>query len=232
MGSDVGLTSSDEDVDALNLLANGNLLISTRDSVSVPDVSGKDEDILEFTPGSLGGNTTGSWSLYFDGSDVGLTSSGEDLDGLGLDAEGKLYLSSTGSLSANGASGADEDVFIFTPSKLGPGTSGSFDSTLYFDGSKYGLGGNDIWAIDIPKGSDPLELVATAYKVKGTQRVDLAWSGATSSAVNVYRDGNMIATTSQNPYTDILGKTRGSYNYHICDQGGNSRCSNTVTVTF
>ena len=35
--------------------------------------------------------------------------------------------------------GADEDVFVFTPTSLGSVTSGTFSSTLYFDGSVRGL---------------------------------------------------------------------------------------------
>ncbi len=149
-GSDVGLTTSDEDVDAIELLPNGHLLVSTTGSVSVSGASGADEDLLEFSPTSVGTNTAGTWTLYFDGSDVGLTSSDEDVDGVAVDASGTIYLSTTGPFSVSGRSGADEDVFVFTPSSLGATTSGTFGSTLFFDGSLYGLGSNDIYAIDLP----------------------------------------------------------------------------------
>jgi hypothetical protein len=151
-GSDVGLTRSDEDVDAFELLPDGRLLVSTTGSVSVAGVSsGADEDLLEFTPASLGATTTGSWKLYFDGSDVGLSSSSsEDLDGLAVDASGKIYLSTTGSFSVSGVAGADEDVFVFTPTMLGSTTQGTFGPGLFFDGSAFGLSGNDVFAIDLP----------------------------------------------------------------------------------
>jgi hypothetical protein len=45
---------------------------------------------------------------------------------------------------------ADEDVVVFTPSSLGPVTSGSYSPTLYFDGSAFGIGANDGFAIDLP----------------------------------------------------------------------------------
>jgi thermitase len=149
-GSDVGLTTSDEDVDAIQLLPGGNLLLSTTGSFSVSGVSGADEDIIRFAPTSLGGVTAGAWSLYFDGSDVGLTSTGEDIEGLGVASDGKLYLSTLGSFSVSGLSGANEDVFMFTPSSLGSATAGSFGPGLFFDGSLYGLSGNNIYAIDLP----------------------------------------------------------------------------------
>ncbi len=149
-GSDVGLTRSGEDIDAIELLPDGRLLISTRGSFSVPGLSGKDEDISTFTPTSLGPNTAGTWVRYFDGSDVGLgSSSSEDIYALALDATGKIYLSSKGDFSVSGVSGRDEDVFVFTPSSLGSTTRGTFATTLFFDGSAYGLSSNDIYGIDL-----------------------------------------------------------------------------------
>ena len=149
-GSDVGLSNSNEDVDAVKLMSDGRILVSTKGSFSVTGVSGSDEDIVEFTPTSLGSSTSGSWALYFDGSDVGLTSSSEDVDGVGVDSAGKIYLSTTGNFSVSGVSGKDEDVVVFTPTSLGSSTSGTFDSTLFFDGSAEGVSGNDLFAIDVP----------------------------------------------------------------------------------
>jgi hypothetical protein len=150
-GSDVGLSDGAEDVDAIELLPNGHLLVSTTGSFSVSGVSGADEDLLEFTHTSLGANTAGTWSLYFDGSDVGLASSSdEDVDALAVDGSGRIYLSTVGSFGVSGLSGADEDVFVFTPSSLGSTTAGTFGPGLFFDGSLYGLGGNDVFGIDLP----------------------------------------------------------------------------------
>jgi myo-inositol-hexaphosphate 3-phosphohydrolase/PKD repeat protein len=173
--SDVGLSNSDEDVDAVELLADGRLLVSTTGSFSVSGVSGADEDIIAFTPTSLGATTTGTWTLYFDGSDVELTSSDEDIDALAIDA-GKVYLSTEGSFSVTGISGRDEDVFVFTPSSLGSTTQGTFASTLFFDGSQHGLGSLDITAIDLP--APPASPSAAAAF---DRPVDLATSAATST---------------------------------------------------
>ena len=152
-GSDVGLTTSGEDVDAFELLSNGKIVLSTDGSASVPGVSSGAEDLLIFTPSSLGATTSGTYAMYFDGSDVGISTSNENVDAAAVDAAGRVYLSTTGNFSATGVSGADEDVFVFTPTTLGGTTSGTFGSTLYFDGSAFGLGGNDIAAIDLPLGT-------------------------------------------------------------------------------
>jgi hypothetical protein len=149
-GSDAGLSSSAENVDAVELLPNGHLLFSTSGSFSVSGASGADADIIEFAPTSLGSTTAGTWSFYFDGSDAGLSGSSEDLVALAVDSGGRLYLSVNVQFSVPGASGADEDVFVFTPATLGMSTSGSYDSTLFYDGSRYGLASNDIFAIDLP----------------------------------------------------------------------------------
>jgi hypothetical protein len=131
------------------VLPDGRLLISTVGNVTVQGIAAADEDLLAFTPTSLGDTTSGTFSLYFDGSDVGLTASGEDVDAVAVDTTGAVYLSTTDAFSVTGVSGQDEDVFVFRPTTLGPSTSGTFDPGLYFDGSVYGLSANDVFAIDL-----------------------------------------------------------------------------------
>ncbi len=148
-GSDVGLASGGEDVDSIELLSDGTtLLLSTTGSFRTNGLSGRDEDILAFTPSSLGDSTEGSWALYFDGSDVALSGNSEDVDGLAVRG-GNIYLSTTGNFSTSGLSGADEDVFVCNTPNTGTNTSCS-SFTPFFDGSAYGLSGNDIFAFDLP----------------------------------------------------------------------------------
>ena len=147
-GSDVGLASGGEDVDSVELLPDGTLLLSTTGSFRTNGLSGRDEDILAFTPSLLGDSTLGSWALYFDGSDVALSGNGEDVDALAVSG-GDIYLSTSGNFSTGGLSGADEDIFVCNTTGTGTNTSCS-SFTLLFDGSAYGLGGNDIFAFDLP----------------------------------------------------------------------------------
>jgi PKD repeat protein len=76
-------------------------------------------------------------------------------------------------------------------------------------------------------------LTATGYKVKGLQKVDLAWSGATSTSVHVFQDGALIATTDNDGfYTHHLDRRGGgSYTFQVCE-AGTATCSNEVTVTY
>jgi PKD repeat protein len=147
--SDVGLSQSNEDVDAFEVLADGRILVSTLGSFSVSGVSGAGHDLLVFTPTSLGSTTAGTWAMYFDASDVGLSSSNELVDAVAIDSAGRIHLSTSGSFSVPGASGADEDVFMFTPTQLGSATAGAYSPSLVFDGSLRGVTG-DLAAIDLP----------------------------------------------------------------------------------
>ena len=149
-GSDVGLTTTAADVDAVELLSTGEIAISTSDTVSVSGVSARDEDLLAFTPVALGSNTSGTFALFFDGSDVGLGDSGEDIDGAAVDGSGLLYLSTRAAFAVPGVSGADEDVFVFDPTSLGATTAGGYSSTLFFDGSSFGLTATNLYALDFP----------------------------------------------------------------------------------
>jgi subtilisin len=78
-----------------------------------------------------------------------------------------------------------------------------------------------------------ISLSATGYKVKGVQHADLTWSGATSTSVDVKRNGATIATTANDgAYTDKIGaRGGGSYTYKVCE-AGTTTCSPEVTVTY
>jgi Tol biopolymer transport system component len=148
-GSDAGLDTTAEKIDSVSLLPDGRVLISTTGSPVVAGITGgKDEDILAFTSTSLGSVTSGSWGMYFDGSDVGLAeTSGEDVDALDVFG-GKIYLSTADTFSVNGVAGADEDVFVCGPTSLGDVTACTYSSALYFDGSTWGLSANDVDAFN------------------------------------------------------------------------------------
>ena len=140
-GSDVGLTTSGEDIDAIDFAADGRLLLSTQGSYGVSGASGADEDLVAFTATSLGADTSGEWALYFDGSDVGLNnSSSEDINGVWVDSKtGEIYLSTLGAFAVNGVSGAGGDLFICTPSQLGSTTACTF--RIYWIAAGFGWGG-------------------------------------------------------------------------------------------
>ena len=115
-------------------------------------------------------------------------------------------------------------------------SDGNFTVTLTVND---GNGGTDsdtaLATVQVPSA---ITLTATGYKVQGRQRVDLIWTGATSSTVKIKRDGVTIATVANDPdpnpnsYTDNINKRGGgSYAYQVC-ASETGPCSDTATVTF
>jgi hypothetical protein len=76
----------------------------------------------------------------------------------------------------------------------------------------------------------PITLTATMRRVGPNGFVDLKWSGAPGSTVEILRNNARIATVPNNGnYTDSLGKVRGTFKYNVCSR---EVCSNSVIVTF
>jgi thermolysin len=123
------------------------------------------------------------------------------------------------------------------------GWSASWDTTAYAEGSHTisatatdtaGQTATDSISVTVSNTSaGEFTLTASGYKVRGLQKADLEWTGATSTEVDVYRDGVEIATTANDsPYTDNIDQRGpGSYTYQVCE-AGTSTCSNEATVEF
>jgi hypothetical protein len=127
-GAFFGINKGSEDIDALGMLPNGHLLISTIGSVQANGASGNDEDVLDCDP------NTGQCVLHMDNSDIALTSGGEDTLALWVDPAAphdhllafKSNWKAQGSL--NTLSGQKGDVLGCTPiGALGANT----DCALY-----------------------------------------------------------------------------------------------------
>ncbi len=150
-GSDVGLSGSAENIDALHWVDSGGLgtlYISTSGTPLISGVSGAyDEDILKFTPTQLGATTKGTWSMYLDGSGAGVKLSqanSEDTNAFSMGG-GTHYLSALGTFDVGTISGEGYDVFNGTRSSA---TSMTYSATLTFDGASNGFVGSvDAFAI-------------------------------------------------------------------------------------
>ncbi|MEO7271710.1 MAG: matrixin family metalloprotease [Vicinamibacterales bacterium] len=84
----------------------------------------------------------------------------------------------------------------------------------------------------VPAG--PIALTAALTMAKSGARVELRWSGAVGTNVDVYRNGSRLTTTANDGSdTDNLGKrtTTGSYLYTVCASGTRT-CAPGVTVSF
>ena len=195
--ADVGLTAN---VDAFAMLDDGSLLLSfVNASYELPGVgSVEDRDIVRFVPTSLGPDTAGHFEMYFDGSDVGFGSAGQDIDAVTVLPDGRLILSTLGSALVDGITAMDEDMLAFTPTSLGEETAGSW--ALYLDGSDVGLDSSteDVWGVWV-EGADIYFSTLGAWELGGAAGNGndiLLCTGATTganstcSSISIHLDGD------------------------------------------
>ena len=179
-GSDVGIGSTD--INALHVLADGTLVMSFNASnFSVPGLTGgpngttvEDSDLVLFAFTQSGSNTSGSFQFIFDGSDVGLTTNGEDIDGVYEFPGGGLAISTLGSAGVSGVSGVrDEDVMLFNATQFGSTTTGTW--SMYFDGSDVGFSSSsseDLSAVTFEDGEDMLFSTVGNWSASGGSGTD------------------------------------------------------------
>lgn len=87
-----------------------------------------------------------------------------------------------------------------------------------------------------PPPPPPQPQVTLTLSTRTTSRarlVDLRWNGATSSTVDIYRNGSRIGTVSNSgSYTDQFGRhASGTFSYKVCAAGGQP-CSNQPAISF
>lgn len=164
-GSDVGLRNLR--IDAMAVIEPAapeepeRYLLSFTETGRIPGITGKvdDSDIVLFTPTSLGDDTAGTFELFFDGSEIGLTRSGEDIDAIEL-TDGDLYLSTYGDFLLDeelaGLGGKNEDVFVCRAATVASCEGGA---EIVVDGSERELTRSsenvDAFAFDPADGNSP-----------------------------------------------------------------------------
>jgi hypothetical protein len=127
----------------------------------------------------------------------------------------------------NLADTVDADTTTYDDSTVLPNTSYSYRVQAY---NASGISNYSNTATSTTQ--DGLNLSAVSYKLKADYMVDLSWSGSTSTAYDIYRDGYQILTNiSGNTHTDILS-IRDTYSYQVCEANSLTNCSNIVLVDF
>ncbi|MCW8863911.1 MAG: S8 family serine peptidase [Colwellia sp.] len=82
-----------------------------------------------------------------------------------------------------------------------------------------------------PPPTGDITLDTSTGRAKGKNYVDLSWNGASTSSVDIFRNGSLRTTTSNDGSFRDSFKSYGSFTYKVCDQGS-SNCSSEVTVNF
>jgi len=142
-GGQVGLNGLA--IAACEALPDGDLLFSFAAAGSIPGLVGgpsstsfTSNDVLRFRPMSTGPVTAGTWSFYFDGSDVGLSSSGFAIRAIAVFPDGRLVFgTNTGGSIPGVGPVSGNDLLEFAPVSLGEITSGSL--SLLLRGATIGL---------------------------------------------------------------------------------------------
>ncbi len=163
-GSDVGITKN---VSAFELQSDGSILLSLGVPQAVPGVGNvAAHDVLRFVPSATGNNTAGSFQMWVDGSNVGLTTSAERIDGLGLTADGRLAISTVGAVAVAGPGGAtlkaaNEDALAFNRANATWST--------YFDSSSVpGMAAENVNALWVnPATGEVYVALAAAFNLGG-----------------------------------------------------------------
>lgn len=174
-----------------------------------------DEDILAYDI------SNDVWSIFFDGSDVGLGGRGaRDVDAFHVLDNGDILLSINGDTTIDGLGPVDDaDILLFTPGTLGTSTNGTLE--LYLDASEFGLSsrGEDVDAIHRLENGDLLVSTKGRFSVPGLSGrdedmirlsqdpngVDFTWS--------LYFDGSDVAL--HNRYSEDV------YGAWVDEQSGN-----------
>jgi hypothetical protein len=161
---------------------------------------------------------------FVGGTSITFTGSANDTQD-GNISSSLAWTSSRDGAIGNGAS--------FTSSTLSVG-SHTITAGVTDDGGLTGSAAVTITVTDPGGGGEPtIALDAVGRKVKGVQHADLSWSGATSTSIDIFRNGvSIVTTTNDGAHTDNIGaKGGGSYIYKVCE-AGTTVCSPEKTVVF
>lgn len=219
-GSDVGIS---DDVDAFAFQEDGNLLLSLSNPVTITGLGLVDDsDIVQFVAATLGVTTTGSFTWYLDGSDVGLAEDYEDIDAIDFAPDGRLLVStSNNGFSANNVSaGHDEDLFVLNQGSLGSESSGVWE--LYLDGSAAAIStGRDINGLWVDPANGDLYLSTNgAYTVTGLSGdqndifvcTPTGLGAATACSFRLFWDGAAVGFGGERLDGLDIGRTPASFN--------------------
>ena len=179
--------SSIGELNAISVLDNGNIVISTTASASIGALSFNDDDLVEYNP------STGTATMLLDGSTVITNESDEgdrDIDGVHVFSNGQMLLSTSTNSSINGLQFGDDDVVLYDP--------GTGNATMYFDGGNlFSSSSEDVDGVSLVGGVGGLVGHWLLDETSGTTATDSSGLG---------NDGSYISTPTLGDTGPFLGR--------------------------
>jgi len=120
------------------------------------------------------------------------------------------------------------DQTAYTDQELSPGTSYKY-RVLSFNAAGSSAPSNNKSATTL----NGVELRAFGYKKRGYHKVFLTFFGADQTAVDIYRDDNLVESTNEEAFLDEIDKRgRASYRYKVCETADSTICSPEAVIVF
>lgn len=194
-GSDAGLNRKSEDVDALSVDIDGNLLLSTIGTLRANNLKLFDEDVATV-------HADNTVSQLFDGSDIALSRGGEDISAIAVVGDW-LFLSTKGLFQAEGDNvslqGNAQDIILCQ--LISKGEASECFLTFFFDanfiGLRHGLDGLSLGFADAPPPPDIVILSGQEnienedVEIEQFEIVPEKSTSANSATASNYRDENL-----------------------------------------
>jgi hypothetical protein len=155
-------------------------------------------------------------------------------DGTAITFTGSASDVEDGNMASQISWSSNVDGFLGTGSSVNATLSvGSHTVTAQVTDSGGKTGSDSVNVSVTPIGGGSITLSTNGYKVKGRLYVDLTYTGANTSNVDVFVDGNYIGTVANTGFaTHQTGlKGGGSLSYVVCESPS-GECSNTSVVNY
>jgi PKD repeat protein len=164
------------------------MYLSSTSGGTVGGVAFADEDIVGVD------TTTGAWSMFFDGSDVGLAA--VDVDAFEVLTDGRILLSTDVAVTLNRIRYDDSDVIVFTPTSTGSTTAGMF--AMYASSSSLQLttDAEDVDAIAVTAAGELVLSTTGLSTARGVTSEDEDLTRFVGATASRYFDGSTIGLTA------------------------------------
>jgi len=179
---DGSLFSGPSDIDAVHVLGNGNIVLSTVANATLGGLSFGKGDLIEYNP------TTDTATLYLD--EALFSSAQPNIDSAYVNGSGDIILSTTGNAMLGGLSFGKDDLIEYNPT--------TDTATLFFDGSLFSSTNEDVDAAHI-LGSGNIVLSTIGGATLGGLSFgagDLVEYNPTTDTSTLYFDENLFSSSA------------------------------------